>query len=90
MVKGTITVNNKSGLHLRPASELAKIAGKLTSDITIVAGDKKVNPKSVLILMSAGIKKGTTIDIICEGENEEADLKTMLDAIAGGLGEGTE
>ena len=40
--------------------------------------------------MSAGIKKGTTIDIICEGENEEADLKTMLDAIAGGLGEGTE
>ena len=53
MVKGTITVNNKSGLHLRPASELAKIAGKLTSDITIVAGEKKVNPKSVLILMSA-------------------------------------
>lgn len=87
MVKGTITVNNKSGLHLRPASELAKIAGKLTSDITIIAGEKKVNPKSVLILMSAGITKGTTIDITCEGSNEEADLQVMLDAIAGGLGE---
>ncbi|MDD6325630.1 MAG: HPr family phosphocarrier protein [Lachnospiraceae bacterium] len=87
MVKGTITVNNKSGLHLRPASELAKIAGKLTSDITIIAGEKKVNPKSVLILMSAGITKGTTIDITCEGPNEEADLQVMLDAIAGGLGE---
>ena len=87
MVMGTITVNNKSGLHLRPASELAKIAGKLTSDITIIAGEKKVNPKSVLILMSAGITKGTTIDITCEGPNEEADLQVMLDAIAGGLGE---
>lgn len=87
MVKGTITVNNKSGLHLRPASELAKIAGKLRSEITLVAGEKKVNPKSVLILMSAGITKGTTIDIICEGESEEADLQVMLDAIAGGLGE---
>ena len=87
MVKGTITVNNKSGLHLRPASELAKIAGKLTSDITIIAGENKVNPKSVLILMSAGITKGTTIDITCEGPNEEADLQVMLDAIAGGLGE---
>ena len=87
MVKGTITVNNKSGLHLRPASVLAKIAGKLTSDITIIAGEKKVNPKSVLILMSAGITKGTTIDITCEGPNEEADLQVMLDAIAGGLGE---
>lgn len=88
MVKGTITVTNKSGLHLRPATELANIAGKLSSDITIIAGDKKVNPKSTLILMSAGIKKGTTIDIECEGESEEADLKVMLDAIAGGLGEG--
>ena len=88
MVKDTITVNNKSGLHLRPASELSKIAGKLRSEITIVAGEKKVNPKSVLILMSAGITKGTTIDIICEGESEEEDLKVMLDAIAGGLGEG--
>lgn len=87
MVKGTITVNNKSGLHLRPASELAKIAGKLRSEITIVTGEKRVNPKSVLILMSAGITKGTTIDIICEGESEEADLKVMLDAIASGLGE---
>lgn len=88
MVKGTITVNNKSGLHLRPASELAKIAGKLTSDIKLIKGDKVVNPKSVLILMSAGITKGTTIDITCEGPDEEADLKVMLDAIASGLGEG--
>lgn len=88
MVKGTITVTNKSGLHLRPATELANIAGKLKSDVTIIAGEKKVNPKSVLILMSAGITKGTTIDIVCEGESEEADLQVMLDAIAGGLGEG--
>ena len=87
MIKGTITVNNKSGLHLRPASELAKIAGKLTSEITIIAGEKRINPKSILTLMSAGIAKGTTIDITCEGQSEEADLQFMLDAIAGGLGE---
>lgn len=87
MVKGTITVNNKSGLHMRPASELAKAAGKLRSEITIVAGEKRVDPKSILLLMEAGITKGMTIEIICEGESEEADLKVMLDTIAGGLGE---
>lgn len=87
MAKGTITVNNESGLHMRPASELAKVAGKLRSEITIVAGEQRVNPKSVLFLMGAGITKGTTIEIICEGETEEEDLKVMLDAIAGGLGE---
>lgn len=87
MVKGTITVTNKSGLHLRPASELSKIAGKLTSEITILTGEKRVNPKSVLILMSAGITKGTEIEIVCEGSTEETDLKIMMDAIASGLGE---
>lgn len=88
MVKGTITINNKSGLHLRPASELARIAGRLTSDIRLIKGDKTVDPKSVLILMSAGITKGSTIEITCEGPDEESDLKVMLDAIASGLGEG--
>lgn len=87
MVKGTIVVRNKSGLHLRPASELAAIAGKMTSNITIKAGEKLVNPKSVLFLMTAGITKGTEIDIICEGPDEEKDLRTLLEAIEGGFGE---
>lgn len=90
MIKGKTTVKNKSGLHLRPASELARIAGKLGSKITLVAGDKKVDPKSILILMGAGIRKGTEVEIICEGDTEEEDLKIMLDAIDSGFGEGIE
>ena len=90
MVSQKTTVVNKSGLHLRPAADLSKLASSMTSDITIVAGDKKVNPKSVLILMSAAITQGTEIDIICEGENEEEDLRKLVEAIESGLGEGTE
>lgn len=87
MVKGTITVTNKSGFHLRPAAVLARTAEQLSSKITILHEDKLVNPKSVLFLMSAGIVKGTTIEIVCEGEHEQEDLQVMLDTIAGGLGE---
>jgi len=90
MASGKIVVNNKSGLHLRPATEFSKICGPMSSNITIVAGEKKVNPKSVLMLMSAGIKKGTEIEIITEGPNAEADLQVLLDAIKSGLGEGEE
>lgn len=90
MVSQKTTVINKSGLHLRPAADLSKLASSMTSDITIVAGDKKVNPKSVLILMSAAITQGTEIEIICEGENEEEDLRRLVEAIESGLGEGTE
>lgn len=87
MVTGKIVVRNKSGLHLRPASELSALAGKMTSEITIKAGEKSVNPKSVLLLMSAGITKGTEIEIICEGPQEAQDLQALLDAIEGGFGE---
>lgn len=90
MVSQKITVCNKSGLHLRPAAELSKIASKMSSDISIVAGERKVNPKSVLLLMSAEITKGTEIEVFCEGENEEQDLATLIEAIASGLGEGTD
>ena len=87
MVSAKITVTNKSGLHLRPASELSNIATALDSEIVLIKGDKRVNPKSVLLLMSAGINCGDEITVECEGETEEEDLQVILDAIKSGLGE---
>ena len=46
-----------------------------------------MNPKSVLVLMAAGIKCGDEITVECSGETEADDLKTIIDAIASGLGE---
>ena len=88
MVSQKTTVINQSGLHLRPAAELSKLASKLTSEITIVAGDKKVDPKRLIMLMSAGITKGTEIEVFCIGVNEKEDLHTLIKAIESGLGEG--
>ena len=87
MVSQKVRVRNKSGLHMRPASELTKIASLCKSKITINAGDKSVNPKSILLLMSAGIKAGTEIEIVCEGETEVEDLAKLVEAIEEGFGE---
>ena len=90
MVSATIEVRNKSGLHMRPASELSRIARQCRSNIIIGSGEKLVNPKSILVLMSAAIKKGTVVTVECSGETEEQDLETILHAIASGLGEGVD
>lgn len=82
-----ITVTNPSGLHLRPAGLLASIATKCESEVTIKYQEKQINAKSVLNIMASGIKQGTEIEIVCEGPTEEQDLKTIIDAIASGLGE---
>ncbi len=87
MVSRKITIKNASGLHARPAGELAKLCSRCKSDIVIIAGEKRVNPKSILILMSAAIRCGTEITVECSGETEEEDLEAILAAIDGGLGE---
>lgn len=90
MVSEKVTVVNKSGVHTRPASELAKVAMKCKSDVFINVGEKKVNPKSVLNLMAAVIRCGTEIEVECSGETEKEDLRTVVDFIASGLGEEQE
>ena len=87
MISKNLTVVNPSGLHLRPAGVLSQTAMKFKSDITIVSGQKKIVAKSVLNVMAAGIKCGTEITLICDGEDEEEAMKTVSQAIESGLGE---
>ena len=87
MVSQKVVIKNTSGLHARPAGVLAKEAGKCTSDVKLIVGERTITAKSILNIMAAGIKCGTEIEVRCEGENEEAELQTLVAAIEGGLGE---
>ena len=87
MISKTLTVVNPSGLHLRPAGVLSQTAMKFRSDITIECGEKKIVAKSVLNVMAAGIKCGTEITLICDGEDEQAAMDTLSQTIESGLGE---
>ena len=81
MVKEDVMLNNKTGLHARPATEIAKTAMSYKSDITFLVNDKKINAKSPLMLMAAGIKSKTEIEIICNGEDEKEALENLKNII---------
>lgn len=87
MISKKVTVVNPSGLHLRPAGVLSQTAMKFKCDITIESAEKKIAAKSVLSVMAAGVKCGTEITLICDGADEEEAMKTLVEAIEGGLGE---
>lgn len=87
MVFKKVTITNPSGVHARPAAVLSKGVSECTSEVTLYCGEKVIQPKSVLKLMAAALKKGTEVEVRCEGDNEEADLKKIVDLIEGGLGE---
>lgn len=87
MLSKKLTIKNPSGLHLRPAGVLFKQAMKFKSKVTIECGEKHIDAKSVLNIMGAGIKCGTEINLVCDGEDEEEAVKTISEAIENRLGE---
>lgn len=87
MVSQKVTIKNPTGLHLRPAGILCKEAMKFKSLITFRFADGSANAKSVLSVLGACVKCGDEIELVCEGEDEEVALKTLVTAIESGLGE---
>lgn len=87
MVSKKVVIKNPTGLHLRPAGILCKEAMQFQSLITFNFRGGTANTKSVLSVLGACIKAGTEIELVCEGEDEEIALKTLVDAIESGLGE---
>lgn len=77
MKKTNVVIENETGLHARPATELAKLAMKYRCSITLIANGKMIDAKSPLMIMSAGIKSKTEIEIICDGENEDKALEEV-------------
>lgn len=87
MVSSKVVIKNPTGLHLRPAGILCKIAIGFRSKVNIQFKETTANAKSVLGVLGACIKTGDEIELICEGEDEEEALATLTKAIESGLGE---
>lgn len=87
MVSKKVTVNNPTGLHLRPAGIFCNVAVKFDCKILFQHDATTANAKSVLSVLGACIKKGDEIELICEGPDEEEALAAMVQAVEDGLGE---
>lgn len=80
-------VINKSGLHARPASSFVKLAKQFRSDISIVSDGEKINAKSIVALLSAGLVCGKHIVISAEGEDEKEAVDALWQFVTSGCGE---
>jgi len=66
-----VTVPFKEGLHARPATELVKVCQVIKSNISIVKDTVRINPKSILGIMSLGASFGTPLTLEVSGIDEE-------------------
>ena len=81
MINREVTINNQVGLHARPATFFIQKANEFKSVIWIEKEDRRVNAKSLLGVLSLGIVKGTTVNIIADGVDEAEAVETLTDLI---------
>ncbi len=82
MVIREVVINNQVGLHARPATFFIQKANEFKCSIWIEKDERKVNAKSLLGVLSLGIVKGTKINIIADGSDEEEAVNTLSELIA--------
>lgn len=83
MVSKEVVINNQVGLHARPATFFIQKANEFKSSIWVEKDERRVNAKSLLGVLSLGIVKGTTINLIadCPDQDEAIDtLSALIDS----------
>lgn len=87
MFSREVTVNNQVGLHARPATFFIQKANEFKSSIWVEKDERRVNAKSLLGVLSLGIIKGTLINIMADGTDEEEAVAALADLISSNFAE---
>ena len=74
-------VTDEHGLHARPASAVVKVATPFAADLKLVAGEKTVNLKSLMGVLSMGLTKGSAFTLRAEGDDAQQALDTVGQAL---------
>lgn len=71
MTQKDITVRLDSGLENRPIAFLVQVASQFRSDIYLISGNKRVNAKSIMGMMSLGLIAGEDVTVTADGSDEK-------------------
>lgn len=85
MLYKEITVKNPDGLKARPAALFVQVASRFESQILIESGNKKVNAKSIMGVLSLGIKCGESVFVLANGRDEKQALNALYELTENGF-----
>ena len=81
MITDKVVVQNRAGLHAKPASPFVQTANKFKSEIYISKGSTRVNAKSIMGVMILAVQKGDEIVIEASGDDEKLAVEKLIELI---------
>jgi len=87
-VEKNLTIENKYGLHARPATQFVETASRFNCEVLLLKEGEEVNGKSIMGLMMLGAEKGTRLTLRCFGaEDAEECLANLARLVESKFGE---
>jgi phosphocarrier protein HPr len=83
----TLVVQNKLGIHARPAALFAKTANRFKSDVFVEKDGETINAKSIMGLMMLAAGPGSKILVIAKGPDASDAVKAIEDLLESKFGE---
>lgn len=75
-----LLVQNKMGIHARPAAMIVRITNKFKSEVHVEKDDEQVNGKSIMGLMMLAAARGSKVKFVATGPDAEQML-TEIEAL---------
>ena len=88
MIRTTVSISNRLGLHARASAKLTKLAGGFQSNIFMTRNGRRVNAKSIMGVMMLAAGLGSEVEIEAEGADEQAAVAALVALIDDKFGEG--
>lgn len=88
MIRRTITISNKLGLHARASAKFTKLAGSFPCEVFLTRNGRRVNAKSIMGVMMLAAGVGSEVVLETAGEQEQEALDALLALMADKFGEG--
>jgi phosphocarrier protein HPr len=88
MLKSTLTISNKLGLHARASAKLTKLAGSFQCDVFLTRNTRRVNAKSIMGVMMLAAGLGSEVELETSGSDEQAAAEAITKLVNDKFGEG--
>ena len=89
MIRTALRIKSELGLHARAAAKLVKLASRFESNIKLSRcdGQQQVDAKSILGILLLAAAKGTELELVIDGSDEEVAMEALVELVESRFGE---
>jgi phosphocarrier protein HPr len=88
MIRQTLVISNKLGLHARASAKLTKLAGSFRSEVHLSRNGRRINAKSIMGVMMLAAGLGSEVEVETDGPDEVEAMAALRALVDGKFGEG--